>query len=215
MFLGAIPERISFGRLGILVLAFLLVPTSDSAAQADWQRTVKVIAPIKEGTIMRALTDSLMAAAKAGKLPIQRAPESDTTTLSNVQQALSEEGLALTSATHAFITYRYQLRKSDLRREILDLHFIYRPNEGEDIPIFYVDLTKDGLYHKMLVEKGTPSPVNELVSIPFAEQISLHKLQDEVTVVKVGNRIIRDSVKASTLKERTLATVRKLAYRYN
>lgn len=215
MSLGAILDRIPFGRLVTLLLPTLLVPTADSAAQPDWQRTVEVIAPIEEGVITRALTDSVVAAAKAGELPIQRSPESDTTTLSPVQEALSGEGLALNSATHVFITYRYQLRKSNLRREILDLYFIYRPSEGEDIPILYVDLTKDNLYHNLLVEKGTPSPINEVVSTPFAEQIGFHKLRDDVTVTRVGGQIIRDENQSSAVKERILARVRTLTYRYN
>jgi hypothetical protein len=206
--------HISYGRLALLSLVLLLIPLSESTAQTEWRKTVKVIVPVEEGSIMRALTDSVMAMAEANQLPIRRAPAADTTTLSDVEDALAEEGLALTSATHAFITYRFKLDDGSLRRDILNLHFIYRPTaqQGEDIPVLYVDLTKDDLYQEVLVEKGTPSPINEVVYHPFGEQIRLRKIQDKATVVQVGNRIIRDAEQAAAEKQNILRTIRRLTY---
>lgn len=208
-------NRICPGRFLALLLAALLLPISESAAQTEWQRTVKVIAPVEEVPVIGALTDTVVTMAEANKIPIRRTPASDTTSsLEKIEEELSKEGLALTSATHVFITYRFKLFGGTLRREIRNLHFIYRPTaqQGEDISIFYVDLTKNNLYHELLVDKGTPSPVNEVVYHPFAEQISLQNLKENVTVVQVGNQILRDSDRATTVKAQILQTIERLTY---
>lgn len=202
-------------RLAALILAALFLPISESAAQAEWQRTVQVIVPVTEGLVTRALTDSVMAMAEAQNLELQRTPQSDTTTtLEEIKADLSKEGLALTSATHAFITYQFTQKSGQLHRNILDLHFIYRPTgeQGEDIPILYVDLSKEDLYQQLLVKKGTPSPVNEVAFRPFGEQISFHSLRDTARVVQVGNQIIREPERAAAEKQQILAIIRKLTY---
>lgn len=193
----------------------LVLPISESAGQARWQKTVKVIVPVEKGVVTRALTDSVLTMVEAQNSRFRRAPQSDTTVaLTAIKEALSEEGLALTSATHVFITYRFTQKSGRLQRDILDLHFIYRPSaeQGEDIPILYLDLTEDGLYRKVLAEKGTPVRVNEVAFRSFEEQIAFHSLQDRATVVKVGNRIIRDSEQAASAKKRIMKIVRKLTY---
>lgn len=207
-------SHLSYKRLALLSLALLAVPLSESAGQAEWQKTVKVIAPVEDGSITAPLADSVVAMAEAEEIPIQRAPGSDTTTLADAGNTLSEEGLALTSATHVFITYRFGLNGGALQRNIRNLHFIYRPTaqQGEDIPILYVDLTDGNLQQELLVETGTPSTVNELNFHPFAEQLGLQKLRDEATVVRVGNRIIRDPEQAAAEKQRVLQTIRRLTY---
>lgn len=204
----------SYKRLALLSLVFLMVPLSESAGQAEWQRTVKVILPVEDESITRPLADSVVAMAKAGEIPIQRAPGSDTTTLADVRNTISDDGLALTSTTHVFITYRFFLESSTLHRSIRSLHFIYRPTaqQGKDIPILYVNLSDENTRQELLVEKGTPSPVNELSFQPFSKQISLHNLKDKATVVRVGNRIIRDPERAAAVKQRVLQTIRRLTY---
>lgn len=216
MLFGALFQKKGRIRLVLLGVALLLVPISESAAQAEWQRTVKMIAPIKEKMVTRALTDSVVAMAEAKDLQqLQRTPGSNTTdALEEIKDALSKEGLALTSATHVFITYRFALKGSSLKREIRDLHFIYRPTakQGEDIPILYLDLSENNLYQRLLVEQGTPSSVNEVVFHPFAEKIAFHSLRDNATVVQVGNRIIRDPKQAAAEKQQIAGTIRELTY---
>ncbi len=199
----------------VLVVAVLLVPVSECVAQAEWQRTVKVIAPIEEGTVTRALTDSVVAMAETQDLKLQRTPKSTTTaSLEQITSALSEDGLALTSATNVFITYRFTLKGNRLKRDILDLHFIYRPaaEQGEDIPILYVDLTKDDLYQRLIVEKGLPSSINEVAFHSFEEKIAFHNLLDTATVVQVGNQIIRDPEQAASEKNQIAGMIQKLTY---
>ena len=155
-------------RLAALSLVLLLVPTAESAGQAEWQRTVEVIVPVEEELVTRPLTDSIVAMIEAQALSPKRTPQSDTTaTLEEIEASLSGEGLALTSATHVFITYRFTQNNGRLRRRILDLHFIYRPSaeQGEDIPILYLDLSKNNLHQRLLVEKGTPVRVNEVARL--------------------------------------------------
>ena len=202
----------SVALLGLLIL---FLPIQESTGQVRWQRTVKVIAPVQEGLVTRALTDSVVAMAEAGELQVRRRPESDTTVpLSEIQEALSKEGLALTSATHVFVTYRFVLRASALERDIRDLHFIYRPSaeQGEDISILYLDLTKNDLYKRLLEKKGLPSPVNEVAFRPFEERIAFHSLQDTAQVVQVGDEIIRDPERAAAEKQQIMETIRKLTY---
>jgi hypothetical protein len=208
-------KQLPYARLAVLSLAMLVLPISESAGQAQWQKTVKVIAPVEKGIVTRALTDSVLAMVEAQDKRFRRAPQSDTTvTLTAIEDVLSEEGLALTSATHVFITYRFTQKSGRLQRDILDLHFIYRPSaeQGEDIPILYLDLTKDGLYRKLLVEQGIPVRINEAAFRSFEEQIAFHNLQDTATVVQVGNRIIRDAAQAASTKKRIMKIVRKLTY---
>ena len=215
MSFGAFLEKLGRVRLIILGVAVLLAPVSESAAQAEWQRTVKVIAPIEDGLVTRALTDSVVEMAETQNMELRRTPQSDTTTTpEKIKAALSEEGLALTSATHAFITYRFTQKSGQLHRNILDLHFIYRPTgeQGEDIPILYLDLSEEDLYRQLLVKKGTPSPVNEVAFRPFEEQISLYSLRDTARVVQVGNQIIREPERAAAEKRQIMATIRKLTY---
>ena len=215
MSFGAFLEKLGRVRLIILGAAVLLAPVSESAAQAEWQRTVKVIAPIEDGLVTRALTDSVVEMAETQNMELRRTPQSDTTTTpEKIKAALSEEGLALTSATHAFITYRFTQKSGQLHRNILDLHFIYRPTgeQGEDIPILYLDLSEEDLYRQLLVKKGTPSPVNEVAFRPFEEQISLYSLRDTARVVQVGNQIIREPERAAAEKRQIMATIRKLTY---
>lgn len=207
--------RISGPRLAVLSLMLLVFPTLESAGQAQWQKTVKVIAPVEQGIVTRALTDSALALVEAQDRRVRRAPQSDTTvTLPTIEEALSKEGLAPTSATHVFITYRFTYSEGRLHRDILNLHFIYRPSaeQGEDIPILYLDLTKDGLYRTLLVEKGTPVHINEAAFRSFEEQIVFHSLKDTATVVQVGNRVIRDAEQAASEKKRIMKTVRRLVY---
>lgn len=215
MHFGLSFKRLLSPRLVALSLALLLLPTAESVGQADWQRTVEVIVPVKEGLVTRALTDSVVAMVEAQALSPRRAPQSDTTApLEEIETALSDEGLALTSATHVFITYRFTQNSGRLRRRILDLHFIYRPSaeQGEDIPILYLDLSEDDLHQRLLAEKGTPVRINEAAFRSFEEQIGLSELQDEATVVRIGNQIIRDAEEAATAKRQILRTIQDLTY---
>ena len=215
MSFGVFLGKLGRVRLIILGVAVLLAPVSESAAQAEWQRTVKVIAPIEDGLVTRALTDSVVEMAETQNMELRRTPQSDTTTTpEKIKAALSEEGLALTSATHAFITYRFTQKSGQLHRNILDLHFIYRPTgeQGEDVPILYVDLSEQKLYEELLIEKGTPSSTNEAVFRPFKRQIAFHRLLETATVVQIGNQIIREPERAAAEKRQIMATIRKLTY---
>ncbi len=204
-----------FFRLVLLAAAVLLLPVSEATGQAEWQRTIKVIAPVEDGEVTSALTDSVVAMAEGQDVRLRRSPDADTTaSLGMIRSTLSREGLALSSATHAFITYRFTLRNSRLRRNIMDLHLIYRPagQQGEDIPILYVNLSEETLYEQLLIEKGTPSPENEAIYRPFKEQIAFHGLLGTATIVQVGDQIIRDPERAATEEREIMATIRKLAY---
>ena len=215
MHFGLFFKQLLSPRLAALSLVLLLVPTAESAGQAEWQRTVEVIVPVEEELVTRPLTDSIVAMIEAQALSPKRTPQSDTTaTLEEIEAALSGEGLALTSATHVFITYRFTQNNGRLRRRILDLHFIYRPSaeQGEDIPILYLDLSEDDLHQQLLAEKGTPVRVNEVAFRSFKEQLGFLELQDEATVVRIGDQIVRDAEEAAAAKRQVLRTLQTLTY---
>jgi hypothetical protein len=215
MHFGLFFKQLLSPRLAALSLVLLLVPTAESAGQAEWQRTVEVIVPVEEELVTRPLTDSIVAMIEAQALSPKRTPQSDTTaTLEEIEAALSGEGLALTSATHVFITYRFTQKSSRLRRDILDFHFIYRPSaeQGEDIPILYLDLSKNNLHQRLLAEKGTPVRINEAAFRSFEGQLRFSELQEEATVVRVGDRVLRDAEKAATAKRQILRTIQNLTY---
>lgn len=202
------------GRLLALSLAVLLVPVSKSVGQAQWQQTVQVIAPVEEGSLTQVLMDSVVTTVETQNFSAQTSPESDTMSLSAIREALSAEGLALRSATHVFITYRFRLTRSELQRDILDLYFIYRPpaQQEEDISVLYLDLSQDDLYEELLVERGTTLPSNEAAFLPFKQQIGFHNLRDVTTVVQVGDQIIRDPEQAAAEKKRILDITQNLTY---
>lgn len=201
-------------QLAALSLVVLLMLVSESVGQTEWQRTVQVITPVEDGKVARPLLDSAAAVVGSQNIPVQRSPQSDPTALQSIREEISEEGLALTSATHVFVTYRFRLSSGNLQREILNLYYIYRPTaqQEEDIPILYLDLSKENLYEELLVERGTTLSSNEAAFLPFGQQIGFHALRDVMTVVQVGDQIIRDPERAASEKKKLLGTLQNLAY---
>lgn len=213
--LAHLRERLPVFSLATLSLALFLLPVRESAGQARWQQTVEVIVPVEEGSVMRALVDSVALMPKAQGLPLRRAPQSDTaTSLDKIRTALESEGLALTSATHVFITYRFGQDSGQLQRSVLGLHYIYRSSAGneEDVSILYVDLSEENQRQRLLREKGTPVAANEVAFRSFREQLSFSQLRSEATVVRVGNEIIRDAGEAAAAKQKIFSTIRNLIY---
>lgn len=199
------------GLLLALLVGAALVP--ESRAQTRWQRTVEVIVPVSDAEVMPALLDSMDTVFRARGATVQRSPQSEPVPYDRVGEMLSGEGLSVSSASHVFITYRYALTSARLERQIQDLYFIYRSTSvEEDVPILYVDLTTSDLYEELLVERGSPMASNEATYLEFERQLSLHRLRDVATVVRVGDDIIRDSERATAEKQRILQVTTRLVH---
>lgn len=213
MHLGAFCKHIGAGHLAVTSLLVLVLSVAPSAAQDQWRQTAQVIAPVEEGTVTRALLDSVVSVVEREGFRISSSPQGARVSVSERRDSLSSKGLALSSATHVFITYRFSLSSSTLDQEIRDLYFIFRPaGQEEDIPILHVDLQEGAMYEELLIERGTRLAANESAFVPFRRQLSFHNLRSRVTVVKVGDEIIRDPDRAAAEKERLLDITRELTY---
>jgi len=204
-------SRYAFALLSLVLLWGSLSP---AFGQGAWQRTAQVIVPVEEETAVQALVDSAASLVEQQSIQVRSAPGSERVPLQTLEDRLSEEGLTVTSATHLFVTYRFSMDRQRVEREISDLHFIYRPAAGqeEDIPLLYLDLSDSRLHTQLLKKRGTPVPSNEAVFVPFLDQIAFHNLQDEATIVRLGNQIIRDEERAAAAKENLMATLKTLYY---
>lgn len=113
-----------------------------------------------------------------------------------------------------FITHRFALSSGTFNEEILGLYFIFRPEgqEGEDIPVLYLDLREEQLYEELLIERGTRLASNEATFLPFKQQVGFNNFRDQLTVVQVGDRSIRDRNRAAAEKERILKIIQDLTY---
>lgn len=201
------------GRLAATTLLVLALSAAPSLGQDQWRQTAQVIVPVEEGLVTRALLDSAVSMIESQDVSIQQAPQASSSSLGEIEKALSEEGLATSSATHVFVTYQFSLSSGTFSQELRDLHFIFRPEgEEEDIPILYLDLQDEQFREELLVERGTRPASNEAAFVPFRQQVRFHGLQDHLTVVRVGGQIIRDSGRAAAEKKRILKVVRNLAY---
>lgn len=211
-----VPRRIGLRVLllcGVLCMAAGAWTPAELQAQTRWQQTVEVIVPIEDDGIMQTLVDSMTTVFENENAWIKRSPELDSMQLAELEKQLSSDGLSMVSASHVFITYRYQLADSGLESQIVDLHFIYRPpGAQEDLSIFYVDLANSPLYEELMVEQGTTVPSNEMAFLRFEEQISFHRLAERATVVRLGDEIIRDEERAAAEKERILDVTSRLAH---
>ncbi|MCS3672733.1 hypothetical protein GGP66_000137 [Salinibacter ruber] len=207
-------RRVDWGHITAMSLLLLVLSASPSAGQDQWRQTVQTIVPVKEKTIARALLDSVVSVVQNQDIPVQQAPQASSTSFKAIEDTLSEEGLAASSATHMFITYRFSLSSSTFNEKILDLYYIFRPEGqgGEDIPILYLDLREGRLYESLLIERGTRLTSNEATFLPFKQQVGFNDLRDQLAVVRVGNRTIRDTARAAAEKKRILEVIRNLTY---
>jgi hypothetical protein len=206
-------RRVDWGHITAMGLLLLVLSASPSAGQDQWRQTVQTIVPVEEETVARALLDSVVSVVQNQDIPVQKAPRASSTSFKAIKDTLSEEGLAASSATHMFITYRFSLSSSTFNEKILDLYYIFRPEgQGEDIPILYLDLREGRLYENLLIERGTRLTSNEATFLPFKQQVGFNDLRDQLAVVRVGNRTIRDTARAAAEKKRILEVIRDLTY---
>ena len=178
-----------------LFLGLLVVPTR---AQ-EWQQEVQIITTVRPGEPIYVFLDSLSAVLdRTPDARLRRSAERiEGQSYDELRNALLDEGMDLTSASHAFIRYRFALNNQGTRlvESIEDIYFISRFDENyTDLPILYVS-TQDPLVSDALMKRGIPNIVNlksittfrELLAFPF-----LHK-QQETAMVEFGGRPLRDN----------------------
>ena len=203
-------------RIGYVILVFLLVsgllPT-ETRAQSRWLQNVELITPLQQGSTAETLLDTLFYVIQDNPVKLKRSPEDNTTVdFAALENTLLDEGLDFTSASHLFIGYRLEANQRRFNSEITHLYFIYRPENADaiDIPVFYLDATQPAIQNTLL-NSGTPLALNEAAYLPFAEQLTFHKVP-ESTIVSVGGRVIRDPQEAAAEKKRLLDIIRRFLY---
>ncbi|MDX1429395.1 MAG: hypothetical protein R3282_03860 [Rhodothermales bacterium] len=186
---------------------------TDAAAQSRWLQTVQVMAPVQGQDIAAALLDSLVDVVDRRGVLIGRTPDDSTRyRIVDLEDQLFDAGLDFSSANKMFITYRFEANQRRFKSDIIDLYFIYRPEEYEDadIPIAYFDAS-DPIIRNTLVGKGTRLETNEAVFEPFWDKLQFYQLENAL-VTSVGGRVIRDEQRAESERVRLVGIIRQFLY---
>lgn len=197
----------------IVLIVGLAGIAQTSFGQARWVQTVQVVAPIDEEPATSVLLDTLDVLLQDGGITVQREPDGETYSYEGLERQLSGDGLHIYSATHLFITYRFNLTPHNFNVQVRDLHFIYRsPQINEaDVPILYLDASNPEI-EQLLKQNGLRRTTNEAAMRRFWDQLTFYQLEETATVVQVGNQVIRDSTEAARQKERLMQIGRKYSY---
>lgn len=197
-----------------IALAVLVGPcVLEASAQSRWLQTVQVMAPVQGQDIASALLDSLIDVADRRNVLIGRTPEDSARyRVVDLEDRLFSDGLDFSSANKVFITYRFEANQRRFKADILDLYFIYRPEEYEDadIPIAFFDAS-DPIIRNTLVGKGTRLETNEAVFEPFWDKLQFYQLEDAL-VTSIGGRVIRDEERAASERTRLVGIIRQFLY---
>lgn len=197
------------------IFAFSLAPQQAEAQR--WLQTARIITPIQDGSV-RALLDTLISnMERNGDFKVLRSAEhQNPTRVSELRdKLLDEEGIGLTSATHVFIDYRFQMANKGFEEYIDSLFFIFRGGaDEEDIPIMYIDATEEWA-KDLIQEKGTTPSTNEALSAlrPFREQLAFARIarrDEETQIVEIGGRTVRDGYEQK--KRQLVRKVQQLTY---
>ncbi|MBT8401702.1 MAG: hypothetical protein KJO98_14585 [Rhodothermia bacterium] len=198
----------------LIAFAALAVSSAlEAPAQSRWLQTVQVMAPVQGQDIASALLDSLIDVADRRKVLIGRTPEDSARyRVVDLEDRLFSDGLDFSSANKMFITYRFEANQRRFKADILDLYFIYRPEEYEDadIPIAFFDAS-DPIIRNTLVGKGTRLETNEAVFEPFWDKLQFYQLEDAL-VTSIGGRVIRDEERAASERTRLVGIIRQFLY---
>lgn len=197
------------------LLALSLTPKKAEAQR--WLQTARIITPIEDGSV-RALLDTLVNTLERNNdIKVLRSSDHQKPiSVSKLRnKLLDEEGIGLSSATHVFIDYRFQMANKGFEEYIDSLFFIFRGGaDEEDIPIMYIDTTEE--WAKTLIEdKGTTPPTNVAPSAlrPFREQLAFARIarRDSTTqIVEKAGRTVREGYEEK--KHQLVQKVQQLTY---
>lgn len=201
----------------LLVVAFGVgVPQSAQGQSGNlWLQTASVVTPIENGTT-RAFLDTLVnVMERRENVRVWRSPKrKNQMTVSSLRETLiSEQGIGLTSANHAFIDYRFSIDNgSRFHQTISAIHFVYRPGPRQpDISVMYVDAHAPWV-REVIRQKGTSLRTNQAALIPFHRHLGFADVarQEKTEVVEIGGETVRK--RFDQRKEDLIQKVERLTY---
>lgn len=194
--------------VGLLLIALAFGMPQNANGQL-WLQTARVITPIETGPT-RAFLDTLVNVMERKDMMVRRAPDqNEEMTVSDLRNTLiSEAGIGLSSANHAFINYRFTIGQgSEFEQQISRIRFVFRAGPGQsDVSVMYVD-AEEPWVEKLIQQKGTTLQSNQAALIPFHRHLGFANIarQEESKVVEIGGETVRDG-----FDEKKAALIRKV-----
>ncbi len=202
------------GVLALLLSLGVLLTPQEVRGQY-WLRTVSVVTPVEDRPVKAFLDTLVNVMERREGLKVKRAPEQQKIELSRLKDRLVEEdGVALSSATDLFITYRFSDSLSaNFREEILSFYFVFRAGPSqEDIPIMYLDARAEWV-KEIMNNKAMGLPTNEAPLLPFRREFQFLRIArlEDAQVVEIGDEPIRENFQRR--KQALVNKIRRLAYK--
>ena len=199
--------------LGLLLAALFFVCPQNANGQL-WLQTARVITPIENGPT-RAFLDTLVKVMERKDVRVRRSPDQeDLMAVAELRNALiSESGIGLGSANHAFIKYRFSIDGgSQFEQEITRIRFVFRPGPSQsDVSVMYLDAQRPWV-KKVIRQKGTSLRSNQAALIPFHRHLGFASIArpEETKVVEIGGETVREEF--DERKEALIRKVERLTY---
>lgn len=198
--------RVSLLITGSVLLLLSFTPLASQAQK--WAQEAEVVTTIHSDGPLNVFLDSLYQ--KLDQHPethVRRSPEdSMSRSYRLLRKELYQEGVALPSASHAFIRYRFDLTKDGQHvvETIQDIHFTLRLHTGEDLSILYVKL-EEPLIRKYMNTRGIQSEMNLKNHRTFRNHMTFPVLstRSSTEMIAMGGEVLR-GVEESSQKQRLL-----------
>ena len=194
----------------LLVGLLFLVPTDANAQR--WLQTSQLLVPVEDGPT-RALLDTLVQVVerKDSVLIRRTADEKGGMGISQLRDKLiNEQGIGLSSASHVFVDYRFEIRNRGFEESITSLQFVYRQGQGmEDIQMMYIDASKTWI-RDILRNKGTSLRTNEAALKPFADQLAFARMHQKGKIVEIAGETVREGFQRK--KRQLVQKITRLTY---
>lgn len=177
----------------LLLLTTAALPTH---AQ-EWAQEIEIITTVRYEEPLHIFVDSLQnTLTQNPEVQVKRSRKDPTpVSFATLRDELHEDGIALTSATHAFIRYRFEMAAtSGIVETIEEMYFIYRGREDRvDLPILYLN-TREPVVSDLIQNKGVPSPVNLKAVTTFRKMLAFPHLNtsQETAMVEIAGRPVRE-----------------------
>jgi len=187
-------------RLLPALLGSLLLSLSFSVAPVhaqEWAQEVQIITTVGYQEPLHVLVDSLNdVLTRHPETQVKRTPQADgTVSFRTLRDELLKEGIDLSSASHAFIRYRFELVSgTEIVETVEEMYFIYRGREDRsDLPILYVDM-QEPVVNDLIRNRGVASPVNLKAVKTFREMLAFPHLntRQETEMVEIAGRAVRE-----------------------
>lgn len=198
----------------IFLCTFGVLLSSPPDAQAQrWLQTTQLITPIQNDGPTRALLDTLVQVLeRKDNAQVKRAPDdSETLGLSGLRDKLiNEAGIGLSSASHVFIDYKFEIENRGFEESIEAFQFVYRPGEGqEDIQMMYIDGSEKWV-ESILKNKGTTLRTNQAALKTFSDQLAFARMQNDGKIVEISGQTVREGFEAK--KRNLVKKITRLTY---